>query len=349
MNTEPARIKVSKTDFDWTRFGFLLEEELGDLLTPQETLQSFGTLLKKQLPLEYLEVFLLPGQLPKEAEKVNWVQNDTGYGGKLLSIILRDKFLRRLPRRKQAVVIDIEDSDQLIENRELLRIMELKAGILVPLTHKNNTYGVLSLFSQRETTFSPQLKRWLVYCGAILIRALLRSWEHQAACRMATTDHLTGLVNHRHFMEQLQTEFTRARRYQNWLSLILIDIDFFKQYNDINGHLAGDLVLKKVAQTIKKSVREMDLLARWGGEEFALLLPESDIQSGMIVAEKIRREVEALIVRNQKEQPNGNLTISLGVAANNTEVKNYREMFKRADTALYQAKHDGRNRCSPAK
>lgn len=348
-NTKTEHIKITKTDFDWFRFGFDLEEQLGDLLTPQETLQSFYSLLKKQLPLDYLEIFVLPTHVPKDVEKLSWVQNDTGYGGKLLSIILRDKFIQALPRRKQPLVVNLEKASQVIENSELLRIMELKAGILVPLTHKETTFGIMKVFFQRELTFSTHLKRWLLQCGSIAIRSLLRAWEYQAARRMATTDHLTGLANHRYFMEQLQMEFIRARRYQNWLSLILIDIDYFKQYNDLNGHLAGDRVLKRVAKTIKKSVREMDLVARWGGEEFALLLPESNIDSGMIVAEKVRREVEAMSIRNQKQQPNGNLTISLGVTANDTEVKTYREMFKRADTALYEAKHEGRNRCALAK
>ena len=156
------------------------------------------------------------------------------------------------------------------------------------------------------------------------------------------------MYNHRYFMEQLKKEFTRARRYRNWLSLILIDIDNFKEYNDNNGHLAGNRVLIRVANTIKRSVREMDLVARWGGEEFVLLLPEINISNGMIVAEKIRKGVEAQRFKNERKQPTGNLTISLGVAENSKTLNSYRDLFNRADTALYKAKKDGRNRCASA-
>lgn len=349
MANKTRRQVISPVEQSWSAFGFKLEEKLGDLLEPTETLQIFSDLLKAQLPYDYLEIAYLPEALPKDAEPSIWVRNDTDYGGKLLSIILENQFIRGLPRRRQPVVVRIENCHHIIENPDLLNIMELPRGILVPLIHHRRTIGVIKLFFHRKLRIGKTEQKWLLICAGILQRALTRAWHYQAAQKMATVDGLTGLYNHRYFMEQLKKEFTRARRYKNWLSLILIDIDFFKHYNDANGHLAGDRVLRKVAHTIKKSVREMDIVARWGGEEFALLLPENNAQKGMIVAEKIRRGVEALRFRNEKAQPNGKLTISLGVAENSPDLKNYREMFKRADAALYHAKHQGRNRCASAK
>ncbi len=349
MKDSKPQFPIPPPDPHWVRFGFALEEKLGDLLNPEETLQTFSDLLKEQLSYDYLEITTLPNSLLDEAEALNWVRNDTGYGGKLLSIILNESFMKGLPLRRRPLIVELEKSHSIVKNPELLRVMELQRGILVPLTQNHRTHGVMKLFFQRRLHFDAGLKYWLVICAGILQRALTRSYQYQAAQKMATVDGLTGLHNHRYFMEQLKKEFTRARRYRNWLSLILIDIDHFKHYNDTNGHLAGDRVLKRVADTIRNSVREMDLVARWGGEEFALLLPEINARNGMIVAEKIRREVEAQRFRNQKKQPNGNLTISLGVAENSAELRNYREMFKRADEALYRAKQEGRNRCAAAK
>ncbi|TKJ41233.1 hypothetical protein CEE37_06090 [candidate division LCP-89 bacterium B3_LCP] len=347
-NTDKS-FRNSQTDLNWTRFGFELDEELGDFIAPEEMLQIFSDILKKYVAFDYLEITFLPNSSKVDPDPVNYVRNDTGFGGKLLSIILKEPFIKGLPRRKRPVTVNANKCESLINNPELLKVMELQRGILVPLIQNDSAGGVMKLFFQHKITYSPDMKAWLVKGAAILFRALSRTWRYRDAQKMATIDGLTGLYNHRYFMEQIQKEFTRARRYRNWLSLIIIDIDNFKEYNDINGHLMGDQALRKVALTIKKSVREIDLIARWGGEEFALLLPEINLQNGMIVAEKIRREVETQKFKNQRKQPLENLTISLGVAANTADMKSHQELFKRADLALYQAKRDGRNRCLPAK
>ncbi len=346
MKSSKIKSKKHITPRNWTLFGFELEERLGDLFPVEETLNIFSDILKNQVPYDYLEIMMLPGSQGDDAEPSNWVRNDTGYGGKLLSIILNDRFIHGLPRRRQPAVISLEKCNATVTNPELLRVMELHRGILIPVLQGNRAQGVIMLFFQKQRTFDAETKRWLMISAQILYRALNRSERFFAAKKMATIDGLTGLYNHSYFMGQLQKEFTRARRYRNWLSLIMIDIDHFKEYNDNNGHLAGDRVLIRVAQTIKKSVREMDLVARWGGEEFALLLPEINLKNGMIVAEKIRKGVESQRFRNEKQQPSGKLTISLGVAENSSSLKTYRDMFKKADSALYQAKHEGRNRCA---
>lgn len=341
--------KAVEQELFWTRFAFNLEEKLGDLIEPEAILQYFSDELKKHCPYDYLEVSILGNSGGEEIQPANWIRNDTGMGGKLLNVILKDEFLRGLSRRHIPQIVDLESGDHTVENPELLKIMNLGWGILVPLRQAKRTPGVMKLFFQRRLNLTADLKEWLGTCGSILYRSLYRSCRYQRAEKLATIDGLTGLYNHRYFMDQMAKEFVRARRYRNWLALILIDIDYFKHYNDTNGHLAGDKVLKKVAQLIKHTVREIDLVARWGGEEFALLLPENNVQNGMIVAEKIRREVESNHFKNEKKQPNGNLTISLGVSQNSPNLKSHREMFQLADTALYGAKHKGRNRCEIAK
>jgi len=344
-----SQLQTVEHELAWTRFAFSLEERLGALLEPEPILQQFSHLLKERLAYDYLEVSRFGNAAGDDHELANWVRNDTGYGGKLLTIILSQKFLHGLRWRRNPLLVNPESPTLPVENPELLRVMNLQSGILVPLCQENCAHGVLKLFFQRQMAFTAEQQRWLKTSAAILVRSLMRAGLYQKAQKLATVDGLTGLYNHRYFMEQLHKEFARARRYRNWLSLIIVDIDYFKHYNDANGHLAGDRVLKKVANTIRICVREMDLVARYGGEEFALLLPEISGENGVIVAEKIRREVESQRFKNERRQPNGNLTISLGIAQNSPHLKSHREMFNLADAALYQAKLQGRNRCVFAK
>jgi diguanylate cyclase (GGDEF)-like protein len=160
--------------------------------------------------------------------------------------------------------------------------------------------------------------------------------------RLATVDGLTNLFNHRFFRDQLRTEFQRAIRYQKKMSLIMIDIDDFKSYNDTYGHLAGDRVLSETARTIRSAVRDIDFVARYGGEEFALILPEVHATSGVIVADKIRKAVESQTLISEEGESIGQITISCGVT-DNSGTATPEELIDRADKALYWVKRNGRN------
>ena len=155
----------------------------------------------------------------------------------------------------------------------------------------------------------------------------------------ANTDELTGLYNHRHFHERVEQEISRGGRFGITFSLILLDLDLFKVYNDIYGHLAGDQLLRKVGQMIQSSVRNIDLPFRYGGEEFAVLLPETRIDDAYRVAERLRKTIEAR--SSFREMP---VTASLGVANWPNDGLMKEELIHRADTALYRAKRMGRNR-----
>lgn len=160
---------------------------------------------------------------------------------------------------------------------------------------------------------------------------------------LATTDSMTGLFNRRYFMELSQREIERSRRYKTPFSLIMFDADRFKSVNDTYGHDVGDLVLKAIAETVKGSIRDVDVLGRIGGEEFAVGLPEAGVDVGKQVAEKIRNAVESTSV----ELPDGRtlgFTVSLGVAEYADASGSLEDLIKMADNALYQAKRNGRNR-----
>ena len=161
--------------------------------------------------------------------------------------------------------------------------------------------------------------------------------------QLAITDGLTGLFNYRYFREQLEHEINRAERHNLNVSLVMMDIDFFKYYNDRNGHLAGDEVLKHIANILCSNVRKIDIAARYGGEEFALILPETDKNSAVIVAEKIRKLIEDDPIPHEERQPNGKLTISMGVSNFPDDSRTAKGLIEIADRRLYNAKQAGRN------
>jgi len=162
--------------------------------------------------------------------------------------------------------------------------------------------------------------------------------------QLAITDGLTGLFNYRYFRSQLDHELERARRHNLELSLIMIDIDFFKSYNDTNGHPAGDVVLKIIADAVRENIRKIDIPCRYGGEEFILILPDTGKTAAVVVAEKIRDLIEKMPFKNQEKQPNGKLTISIGVATFPEDGATSNELVENVDANLYKAKQSGRNK-----
>jgi diguanylate cyclase (GGDEF)-like protein len=165
---------------------------------------------------------------------------------------------------------------------------------------------------------------------------------HETIYTLTIQDGLTGINNKRFFLEYLEREMGRCHRYGRPLTLMMFDIDFFKKINDVHGHLAGDYVLRELAQTIKKMVRKEQCFARYGGEEFAVVIPEDGAEKAHIFAEKIRRTIEEkqFAFENQ-EIP---VTLSLGMADMGADMVEPLQFIKVADANLYKAKKAGRNR-----
>ncbi|MGI4837585.1 MAG: diguanylate cyclase [Janthinobacterium lividum] len=163
--------------------------------------------------------------------------------------------------------------------------------------------------------------------------------------RLMNSDGLTGLSNRRHFDEYLELEWRRAMRDQTQLSLLMIDVDFFKSYNDNFGHLEGDEALRKVADAIREaSSRSSDLPARYGGEEFALVLPNTSPGGARLVAEKLRQSIAALKIAHNAPVEDSFLTVSIGLSTMTpAQSTSCRLLISAADKGLYLAKHNGRN------
>ncbi len=161
--------------------------------------------------------------------------------------------------------------------------------------------------------------------------------------QIAITDRLTGLYNFGYFLERLKEERVRAERYHRLLSLIIFDIDHFKKYNDANGHPAGNEVLIEIAKILQDEAREVDIVARYGGEEMVLVLPETSRKRAFEMADRIREKIAGTVFPHMESQPKGRLTVSAGVATFPVDAANEDELVQSADSSLYEAKSKGRN------
>ena len=160
---------------------------------------------------------------------------------------------------------------------------------------------------------------------------------------LSSIDGLTELYNYRYLHQYLKMELEREKRYKRQLSLVMIDIDDFKNYNDQFGHLIGDMVLKKIATVFRNATRGCDVLCRYGGEEFAIILPETSKEEAVIVCERIRKSVETTEMVDEQGTPVGNVRVTLGLASFPADADNKDDLIDNADRALYQGKEAGKN------
>ena len=239
-------------------------------------------------------------------------------------------------------VREIRDADPAFLEKENNASEMVRSVMTIPLKARSQTIALLTLTSPHRNAFSDDILRVLEIIEYPVSVVVDNARLHEGTRRLAMTDGLTRLFNHRHFYELLEQEFQRTRRYKTNLSMIMIDIDFFKQINDTYGHQAGDEILKELANVISREVREVDLLARYGGEEFAVLLPQTNLEKAREVAERIRKSVE----KHEFDSLESTIkvTISIGVAGfPENMVNSQTELVQVADTALYKAKESGKN------
>ena len=178
------------------------------------------------------------------------------------------------------------------------------------------------------------------FCGIHHDRIARLNWKLRIA---ANTDYLTSLYNRRYFMKRLKVEIERAQRYERLLSILLIDIDHFKEYNDNFGHQQGDMLLQIISEYFTVSVRKSDLVGRYGGEEFIVIMPEAGKENAGELAERIRSDVESGAFHKKSENFQGAITVSIGVAEFPTDGGDLDTLFTVVDNALYKAKELGRN------
>jgi len=246
---------------------------------------------------------------------------------------------------KENVPLSLEQIDSIPEfkglweaEREQLTASNLR--LLCPIKSRGRLVGILALGKKRSYALYSHEDIQLVMSMANQAGNLIENAQlYDQATIRANTDGLTGLYNHRHFHKCLEQEIARGSRFGSIFSLIMLDVDLFKTYNDTYGHLAGDKVLRKIGDYIKGSIRTVDMAFRYGGEEFTIILPEAQLNDAYKVAERIRKTIESKMTSSAMP-----LTVSLGVANWPSDGLMREEVIACADAALYRAKQTGRNR-----
>ncbi len=238
-----------------------------------------------------------------------------------------------------AEVTDFETDPRFPEQRRLARNGGYCSVLVFPLIgHSGQLLGTMASYYTRPHQSTPEERQIAELFGmqaAIAIEnACLREKLHQ----LSVTDGMTGAFNYRHFRESLEREIARGKRWKRSLAIVMIDIDNFKKYNDTFGHQQGDLALRTVTRILQEGARASDIVARYGGEELIVILPETDGQGGLVIAEKLRRGVE------EHDFPNARVTVSSGVASYPADGQTPDELVAAADAALYAAKRLGKNR-----
>lgn len=218
--------------------------------------------------------------------------------------------------------------------------------LCIPLIHAGTLLGVLNFEHPELDAFSPEEQDALGAVAEMVSLAVRNARLHEETVQLSLTDPLTGLANRRKLLQFVELELARSARFKQQASVIMVDIDHFKRLNDAAGHRAGDETLQEVARLLRSSVRKVDLLTRYGGEEFVIVLSQTGRAEAFEVAEKLRTLVEAHPFRHAAVQASGRITISMGVATFPLDAADTERLVDHADAALYASKRGGRNRSS---
>ncbi len=319
-------------------------EELNRAGSPEQVFLAVLESARQIAPLEFCAVTLVSEHEGQRVHRIVRMTGVTSAGRELEGRTFPDnnglvanvvRYGTPLPGR-DAGAMDrqiIFDDDTQIRGLQSLKIFPLVAG--------DRILGTLATGSRKKAAFDSDALRMLEVIAIQAAQAVLRAQLFEAMEKMATTDGLTGLFNHRTFQGRFDEQLATARRYSRRLSFVLTDIDHFKSVNDTYGHPTGDVVLKGVAKILKEQARDTDIVARYGGEEFAIIMPETDAAGAHAIAERIRERIAQEIF--QTEQGPLRVTLSLGVATFPDDASTKQHLIDLADQCLYFAKRHGRN------
>ncbi len=220
---------------------------------------------------------------------------------------------------------------------------DTRSVMMAPMTVRRKTLGILVAESTVTGAFSERDEKmfWVVARSAAM--AIDNSLVHQEMEELTITDDLTGAFNYRYFTNKLEEEQRRASRYSQPLSLIMLDIDHFKKFNDTYGHESGNLILKELSRVAYSCVRDTDVFARYGGEEFAIILPQTSLSEAKQIASRIRESIEKTRFFLGEGIPRQTVTVSVGLTSFPENGKSHEDLIQLADQALYRAKGSGRN------
>ncbi len=217
--------------------------------------------------------------------------------------------------------------------------------ICMPVIVKDRVKGIIYIDSKKINAFSSNHEYFLNILAHEISIAIERAIAYERIKRLTVKDDLTGVYNRRKFDQDLREELNKSIRYVRNLSLLMVDIDYFKKYNDLHGHQRGDAILKKLGMVFNKHMRNTDKAYRYGGEEFAIICTETDRDSAIICAERLRKVISEEKFEGEEDiDPYNNLTVSIGVSNFPFDATEIDKFIRHADDALYRAKAEGRDR-----
>jgi diguanylate cyclase (GGDEF)-like protein len=309
---------------------------LGEILNLEEVVDELLNIMQKILGYQFCSIFILNhsnilsllGEI-KEGKKIK-------YSEPVKERL--NEILRKVTTGKPVRIFDLTNNFGYEKESD-----EFKSLLAVPMISRGKVIGVLKAQSKRRGAFLEQDEKIFSILAASAALALENASLHQKTKELTIVDELTGIYNYRFFIEKLSQEIKRAERYKQTLSLLMIDIDWFKRYNDAYGHLFGNKVLKELAQRIKDSVRDVDVVSRYGGEEFAVILPQTSRKDARLVGERIRRHVDSTDFEVEEGGLMVKVTVSLGVATYPENGTTPEQLIEKVDQALYSAKGKGKN------
>jgi diguanylate cyclase (GGDEF)-like protein len=324
-----------------------LSREITTISSPEMLLRSILRQSAKLLMAEQGSLMLLDQET--DALQLEARMGNPG-GAKEKSRIRKGEGIAgRVAENGEPILVENVETDPRVrqKNRENYRT---RSFLSVPLKIGGRTIGVLNLADKTTgEVFNRDdlhlIQSFATHAAVVLERNALFTQAEQLK-KLSITDPLTGLLNRRYFQERLEEEVARSQRHHRPMSLLMLDVDGFKRFNDTFGHPAGDRALRLVGESLQRCVRHMDSIARLGGDEFVVILPETDTALAAHIAERIRQEISSIGLQDQEREPNGAkaITISIGIASYQDRADTTEELLERADQALYQAKAGGRNR-----
>ncbi|HET6821139.1 MAG TPA: diguanylate cyclase [Anaerolineales bacterium] len=301
----------------------------------EEILNNVLQSLKDSFGYTYASIYLFDGDVLHMGAQLGYPEDML-----IREIAINEGVIGRTARSRETQFV----RDVNLDSDFMRASYDVRSEIAVPLLKEDNVLGVLNVESGHDLLTENDVNLLKALAGSVAI-AIDNARLHAEVKRMAMTDVISGLANRRAFDEILEVELMRASRYQHSLSLIILDLDSFKEYNDKWGHPAGDVRLREVANLLRLNVREPDVAARYGGEEFAIILPDTSKHGAMQLAERLRHSAAGSAPeRSEDSSPVPGYTLSLGVATFPDDAASIEELLLMADNAELMAKRLGKNR-----